>query len=54
MRIVSDSSSQLTHATETGAAPLAVFAAAVLTSKAALSPQITCGQRKGRESSGAS
>lgn len=50
MRTVSDPSSQLARAAETGAAPLAMFAAVVLSSVAALSPQITYGQRMGRES----
>lgn len=47
------SSSLLAHAAETGAAPPAT-SAAVLASVAASSPQITHGQRSGRESSGAS
>lgn len=49
MTIVRGSSSQLACAAETGAAPLAKFAAAVPTSMATSSPQITCGQWKGRE-----
>lgn len=54
MRVVSDPSSQLAHAAETGAAPLATLAAAARPSVAAWSPRVTYGQRKGREGSGAS